>query len=113
MSVFKYRRFSVEIILFSMRRCSDESWNLTSNHPMSPLQHLSSALADDDAGGHRVAGRHPGHAGSVRDTKIISSTDLQLGVYHRHRISPHLGGRGLMGIAHGCVTNKTFKDRSF
>jgi len=50
------------------------SWNLTSTYSMSGLQDVSSAFTDDDAGGHRVTGRHTGHDGSVRDTKVIDST---------------------------------------
>jgi hypothetical protein len=87
----------------------DESWIVTSTYSMSHLQYLSSTFADDDARGHRVAGCHTGHDRSVCDAKTIDSIDLQLAVYDRHFISSHLGSRGLMSIADGCITDKRFK----
>src|SRR5580700_3105147 len=83
-------RFSPRSSCFA---CGDtrRSWNLTSTHSMSHLQDLSSSFADDHARGHGVTGRHAGHDGSVRETEVVDSIDLQLAVYHGHRISSHLG----------------------
>src|SRR6266851_922227 len=45
-------------------------------------QQLPSTFADDDTGRHRVAGRHTRHDGTVSDTKIVDSIDLEMVVYN-------------------------------
>src|SRR6516165_3135353 len=62
------------------------------------LKYLCGALADDDAGRHRVAGRHPRQNGSIRNTKAIDTVDLQLSIDHRHRITAHFRSAGLMPV---------------
>jgi len=56
------------------------------------------ALADDDAGRHRVAGRYPRQNGSIRNTKAIDAVNPQLSIDHRHRITAHFGSAGLMPV---------------
>ena len=47
------------------------------------FQYFFGALADNDAGGHGVAGCHPWHDGSIGDTQILDPIDFEIGIYHR------------------------------
>jgi hypothetical protein len=44
------------------------------------LQDLSCALADDNAGCHRVASGHAGHDGTVCDAKVVDSIDPEIAI---------------------------------
>src|SRR5271155_5349730 len=67
------------------------------------------AFADDDAGGHGVAGGYPGHDRPVGDAKGFYSIDFQLAVDDRHGVSAHFGGAGLVPVARGCVADEVLK----
>src|SRR5258708_28303806 len=69
-------------------------------------QGFSGTLADDDAGSHGVAGRHARHDRAIGDAKVFDSIDLELGVYHRHRIAPHFRGTRLMEVSSGGIANE-------
>ena len=73
------------------------------------LQHLSGTFADDDAGGHRVAGCHARQNRSVRDTKVVYSIDLEVTVDDGHRIASHFGGTCLMGVSRGGIADEIFQ----
>jgi hypothetical protein len=62
------------------------------------LQYFSGALADDDAGSHGVAGRHARHDRSIGNAQVFDSTDLEVGVNHRHGGTSHFGGTCLMPV---------------
>src|SRR5262249_35419030 len=70
------------------------------------FQHLSGALANDDAGGHRVASCHTRHNGSICDAKSLDSIDFERAIHHGHRVSAHLRGTGLMPIGHGGISDE-------
>jgi hypothetical protein len=70
---------------------------------------LCGAFADDDAGGHGVSGSYPGHDRPVGDPKVFDSIDFQLTVDHGHGVSAHLGGAGLMPVAHGGIADEALK----
>src|SRR5258708_31871686 len=69
-------------------------------------QEFASAFADDDAGSHGVSGRDTRHDRAIGDAKVFDSIDLKLGVYHRHRIAPHLGSTRLMEVSRGSIANE-------
>src|SRR5258708_7119828 len=69
---------------------------------------LRCTVADDDAGGHGVAGRHARHDRAVRDAKVFDSIDLKLGVYDGRRIAPHLGSTRLMPVRSSRIANEVF-----
>jgi hypothetical protein len=45
-------------------------------------QNLRGALANDDAGNHRVAGRHAWHDRPIRNTKVFDSVDFKTVINH-------------------------------
>jgi hypothetical protein len=50
----------------------------------------------NDAGSHGVAGCYAGHDGSIGNTQIFDSIELEIGVYDGHGVTPHFGGTRLM-----------------
>jgi formamidopyrimidine-DNA glycosylase len=58
-------------------------WKAVSNLVCSP-QHLSSPLADDDAGSHGVAGRYARHNRPIRDAKVVDSIDFKAAINDGH-----------------------------
>src|SRR5262245_47040826 len=75
-------------------------------------ENLSSALVNDDAGSHGVAGGHTRHDGTVCYAKVIDSIDFQVAINHRHGISSHLGCAGLMRVAHDGIADEVFELRT-
>ena len=73
------------------------------------LEDLRGAFADDDAGRHGVSGGDAGHDRPVSDTEAVDSIDFQLAIDHRHGVSAHLGGAGLMPVAHGGIADEALK----
>src|SRR5262249_2843436 len=69
-------------------------------------EHLSSTLANDHAGSHRVASCHAWHDRAVSNAKIVDSIDFEMTIYDRHGVSAHLGGTGLMPIGHGGISDE-------
>jgi hypothetical protein len=61
-------------------------------------EELCGAFTNNDAGSHSVAGGYAGHDGSIGNTQVFNSVDLEVGVYHRHGITSHLGGTRLMPV---------------
>src|SRR5499433_2899029 len=76
---------------------------------MCSSEHLSSALANDHAGGHRVASCHAWHDRSIRDAKIVDSIDFERAIHHTHGVPPHFGRRCLMPKAKRCVADVVFQ----
>jgi hypothetical protein len=76
-------------------------------------QYLSSALADDDARSHGVAGGHTRQDGTIGDSEIFDSIDLKFGVDHRHGIAPHFCGAGLMPSRGNSVPDEILELRTF
>src|SRR5262249_33773984 len=72
-------------------------------------ENLSSALANDDTGRHDVAGGHAWHDGAVSHTKVVDDVDFQSTVNDRHGVSAHLGGTGLMRVAHDGIADEVFE----
>src|SRR5262245_61420350 len=72
-------------------------------------ENLSGALANDDAGSHGVAGGHAWHDGAVRNTKVVDAIDFQRAINHRHGVSAHLGGAGLVPITHRRISHEVFE----
>src|ERR1700744_1057890 len=73
------------------------------------LEDLSCAFADDDAGGHGVAGGDAGHDRSVGDTKLFYPKDFQAAVDDRHGVLAHLGGAALVPVGRGGIANEVFE----
>src|ERR1700730_2703560 len=70
------------------------------------LQHLCAALANDNAWRHRVAGRHAGHDGRVRNPEILEPVRSELAVHNRRCIAAHPGRAALVPVADGAVPDK-------
>ena len=73
---------------------------------MALLQDFGGALADDDAGGHGVSRRDAGHDGSVGNTKMFDTVNLQIAIHDGHGISAHFGRAGFMPVADGRVAHE-------
>jgi hypothetical protein len=64
--------------------------------PALPLQKFRRPLADDHAGSHGVAGRHPRQDRAVGDAQTVDAVHPQLSIDHRHRIATHPGRSALV-----------------
>src|SRR5258708_172433 len=80
---------------------------------MSDSYDLRSALADDDARSHSIAGSHSRHDRPISNAKIVNSIDLEVVVYYRHRIVAHLGGARLVVVGSGRVADEIVKCGAF
>ena len=65
---------------------------------------LGGALADDNAGRHRVSRRDPWHDRSVGDAKMVDAVDPEAAVDDGPRVSSHLGRAGVVPEAHCGIT---------
>src|SRR5215510_2002121 len=72
-------------------------------------QHLSSTLANDHAGGHRVADCHAWHDRAVSNAKSLDSIDFERAIHHTHGVPPHFGRGCLMPKAKRCVADVVFQ----
>ena len=72
-------------------------------------QDLCGTLADDDAGSHRVTGRHARHDRPVRNAKVVDAIDFQTAIYNGHGVSSHLGCAGLMPVALDSIADEVFE----
>src|ERR1700694_4384032 len=77
------------------------------------LEDVCGAFADDDAGGHGVAGGYPGHDRPVGDAKVFESIDVELAVHHRHGVLAHLGGTRLVPEGQDGLPNEAFELSTF
>src|SRR6201999_1553821 len=73
------------------------------------LEDVCCAFADDDAGGHGVAGGYPGHDRPVGDAKAFYPIDFQAAVDHGHGVLAHLGGAGLVPVGRGGIPNEVLE----
>jgi len=76
---------------------------------MGDLQHLCGALANDDAWRHRVAGRHAGHNGRVRNPQIVEPVHSEFTVHNRCCIPAHPGCAALVPVADRAVPDKVLQ----
>src|SRR5260221_954645 len=76
------------------------------SNAMSDLQHLCGALANDNAWRHRVAGRHGGHDGPVRNPEILEPVHSEFAIDNRRSIPAHPGGAALVPVADSAVSDK-------
>jgi hypothetical protein len=76
-------------------------------------QHLSAALADDDAGSHSVAGGHAWHEGLICDAKVLNSIDLKIGIDDLNGIARHFCGTRLMVVSSGRIADELYQCSSF
>jgi hypothetical protein len=49
------------------------------------------------------------HNGSIGNTPVFDSLDLEITNYHRYGITHHFGRVGLMSLGTGCVANDVFQ----
>jgi len=73
------------------------------------LQHLCGALANDNAWRHRVAGRHAGHNGRVRNPEIVEPVHPEFTVHNRGCIPAHPGCAALVPVADGGFSDKVLQ----
>src|SRR5262249_40834452 len=66
-------------------------------------------LSDDYAGCHRVTGCYTWHNRSVCDAEVVDAVNLEVAMNYGHRVTSHLGGRGLMPKAHRCIADVLFQ----
>ena len=76
---------------------------------MSRLEDLSCAFADDNAGGHGVAGCYTGQDGAVSNAKVFHTINLEVAIYYRHGVAPHLGTACLVQTSLRRLTNEIFQ----
>src|ERR1700675_3385984 len=76
-------------------------------------EYFSGAVANNDAGSHAVACRHARHDGSIGNTQVFDSIDLEVGVYDRHGVTPHLGGTRLMPEGNDRIPDEVFEFSPF
>src|ERR1700730_1809864 len=74
-------------------------------------EYFYGAFADNDAGSHGIAGRHSWHNRGVGNTQVFDSIDLEVGVYDRHGVTPHLGGTALMPPAESSIADEVIQRR--
>src|SRR5260221_8870075 len=77
------------------------------------FQYFSGALADNDTGSHRVACGHARHDGSIGNTQVFDSIDLEVAINHRHGITSHLGGTRLMPEGNDRIPDEVFEFSPF
>src|ERR687885_603489 len=76
---------------------------------MFEMENFRCPLPDDHAGSHRVTGRYSRHNRSISDPEIVDSIHSQVAIHHRHRISTHLRGAGLVPETCRSIPNKAFE----
>jgi hypothetical protein len=76
---------------------------------MSRLQDLSCTFAYDDAGGHGVAGCYTGQDGAVSNAKFFHTINLEIAIYYRHGVAPHLGTACLVQTGLRRLANEIFQ----
>src|SRR5262249_14347792 len=77
------------------------------------LQNLCGTLANDDTGRHGVASCDAWHDRSIRNTQVFHPIDTQIAIDHRHEVSTHLRGAGLVPVGHDGVADEVFQLRTF
>src|SRR5260221_4231491 len=70
---------------------------------------LCRALADDDAGGHRIAGGDVWHDRAVRNPQSVDAIDAKTPIHYRHVVPAHFGRAGIMPERHGGVSDELFQ----
>src|ERR1700742_3754748 len=76
---------------------------------MALADHRRRTFANDDAGCHGIACRHPRHDRAISDTQALDAVDPERTVYHRTFITPHLGRARVMMIRSRGVAYEIFK----
>jgi hypothetical protein len=80
-----------------------------SSSAVGDFQHLCGALANDNACCHRVAGRHAGHNGRVRNPEIVEPVHSEFAVHNRRCIPAHPGRAALVPVADNAVPDKVLQ----
>ena len=68
---------------------------------MRRFQYVSGTFTDDYTGSHRVSGCDARQDRTIRDAKVLDPVHFKIAVNHRHGVSTHLGGTGLVPVARG------------